>query len=192
MNASALYDFVFRGLLTEEALDKAGRRSSVFIDATTDELRGALSFELLDPDQLAAAVKMGIVYSAIASFENSARRFVSKVLADQHGETWWATKVSEKIRTAAEGRQEDEAKTLWHGRRGDSPMNYTELGDLPKIIQQNWDDFEPYVRRVDWATSIYASVERSRNVIMHSGVLDVEDVERLGMNIRDWIKQVGS
>lgn len=159
MSASPLYDFVFRGLLTEEALDKAGRRSPVFIDATSDELRGALSFELLDPDQLAAASQMGIVYSAIASFENSARRFVSKVLADQHGENWWVDRVSEKIRGAAEGRQEDEAKTLWHGRRGDSPINYTELGDLPKIIQQNWDDFEPYIRRVDWATSIFASVE---------------------------------
>jgi hypothetical protein len=45
---------------------------------------------------------------------------------------------------------------------------------------------------VEWATSIFASIERSRNVIMHSGVLDIEDVERLGINIRDWIKQVGS
>ena len=192
MNASRVYDFVFRGLLTDEALDKAGRRSAVFTDATTDDLRAALSLELLDPDQLASAVQMGIVYSAIASFENSARRFVSKVLADQHGDGWWSSNVSEKIRIMAESRQEEEAKTRWHGRRGDSPINYTELGDLARIIQQNWDDFEPHIRRVDWANSIFASVERSRNVIMHSGVLDIEDVERLGINIRDWVKQVGS
>ena len=192
MSASRIYDFVFRGLLAEEALDKAGRRSSVFTDATTDDLRAALSFELLDPDQLSSATRMGIVYSAIASFENSARRFVAKVLADQHGENWWTGHVSERIRTMAENRQEEEAKARWHGQRGDSPINYIELGDLAKIIQQNWDDFEPHVRRVEWATSIFASIERSRNVIMHSGVLDIEDVERLGINIRDWIKQVGS
>lgn len=164
----------------------------MFTDATTDDLRAALSFELLDPDQLASATRMGIVYSAIASFENSARRFVAKVLADQHGENWWTGHVSERIRTMAENRQEEEAKARWHGQRGDSPINYIELGDLAKIIQQNWDDFEPHVRRVEWATSIFASIERSRNVIMHSGVLDIEDVERLGINIRDWIKQVGS
>lgn len=192
MSASRVYDFVFRGLLTDEALDKAGRRSSVFTDATTDDLRAALSLELLDPDHLTSATRMGIVYSAIASFENSARRFVGKVLADLHGDNWWSSKVSERIRTLAESRQEDEAKTRWHGRRGDSPINYIELGDLAKIIQQNWDDFEPHVQRVEWSNSIFTSVERSRNVIMHSGVLDIEDVERLGMNIRDWIKQVGS
>jgi len=192
LSASRVYDFVFRGLLTDEALDKAGRRSSVFTDVATDDLRAALSLELLDSDQLVLATRMGIVYSAIASFENSARRFVAKVLADQHGENWWSSNVSERIRTLAESRQEDEAKTRWHGRRGDSPINYIELGDLAKIIQQNWDDFEPHVQRVEWANSIFTSIERSRNVIMHSGVLDIEDVERLGMNIRDWIKQVGS
>ncbi len=164
----------------------------MFTDVATDDLRAALSLELLDSDQLVLATRMGIVYSAIASFENSARRFVAKVLADQHGENWWSSNVSERIRTLAESRQEDEAKTRWHGRRGDSPINYIELGDLAKIIQQNWDDFEPHVQRVEWANSIFTSIERSRNVIMHSGVLDIEDVERLGMNIRDWIKQVGS
>ncbi len=62
---------------------------------------------------------------------------------------------------------------------------------LPKIIQQNWTDFEPYMRRIDWATALFSTVERSRNVIMHSGTLDIEDIERLGMNIRDWIKEIG-
>ena len=35
----------------------------------------------------------------------------------------------------------------------------------------------------------FGSVERSRNVIMLSGVLDIEDLERLGINIgsRSWI-----
>jgi hypothetical protein len=71
-------------------------------------------------------------------------------------------------------------------------MTYIEMGHLPNIIQQNWQSFEPYVRRLDWATSIFSNVERSRNVIMHSGVLGLDDVERVGMNIRDWIMQVGS
>ena len=44
----------------------------------------------------------------------------------------------------------------------------------------------------DWAAAIFDVIERSRNVIMHSGVLDKEDIQRLGINIRDWIKQVGA
>lgn len=36
-----------------------------------------------------------------------------------------------------------------------------------------------------------STIERSRNVIMHSGELSARDVERIGINIRDWISQVG-
>jgi uncharacterized Rossmann fold enzyme len=116
---------------------------------------------------------------------------VSKVLLDAHGDNWWQTKVSDKIRKFAESRREDEEKTKWHGFRGDSLLSYTELGQLANLIQQNWPDFEPYIRRLEWASSIFSSLERSRNVIMHSGILDIEDIERVGIHMRDWIKQVG-
>jgi len=33
--------------------------------------------------------------------------------------------------------------------------------------------------------------EKSRNIVMHGGVLVKEDLERVGMNIRDWIRQTG-
>ena len=35
-------------------------------------------------------------------------------------------------------------------------------------------------------------LERSRNVIMHGGTLDTEDIERIGIYVRDWVKQVGT
>ena len=38
---------------------------------------------------------------------------------------------------------------------------------------------------------IFQTIERSRNVIMHSGELGRRDIERIGTNIRDWINQVG-
>jgi hypothetical protein len=34
-----------------------------------------------------------------------------------------------------------------------------------------------HVQGMEWATSIFGSVERSRNVITLSGVLDIEDLE---------------
>ena len=34
---------------------------------------------------------------------------------------------------------------------------------------------------------------RAREVFEHSeGVLDMEDIERVGVNIRDWVRQVGA
>jgi hypothetical protein len=185
-----LYDFVYRGQLAEQALDAAGRLHPHAMTASESDLTNALSFELFDPDMLASAQTMSIVYAAIAAFEHSARKFVTRVLVDEYGEEW-QTRISEKIRKFAEERRDEEEKTKWHGVRGSDLLGYTELKHLPQIIGQNYELFEPYVRSHDWVNSIFVTLERSRNVIMHSGVLDPPDVERIGMAMRDWNKQVG-
>ena len=41
------------------------------------------------------------------------------------------------------------------------------------------------------AKQIFKALERSRNVIMHGGELSMNDIERVAMNIRDWVNQVG-
>jgi hypothetical protein len=191
MTIGRLYEFVYRGILTDEALDRAGRKSGP-AELTAQEVAEALSVDLLDPDVLVATARMAAVYAAIAAFEISARRFITKVLLEAHGEDWWNQGVSEKIRTFAASRRDDEEKTRWHGRRGTELLDYVEMGHLVNIIQQNWGAFEDYIPRVDWATAIFGGIERSRNVIMHSGFLDMEDIERVGMHVRDWAKQVGS
>jgi Rad3-related DNA helicase len=186
-----VYDFVFKGLLTEEALDRAGRRTKNLEGLADLEIAEALSIELLDDDLVANSKKMAVVYTAVAAFENSARNLISNILLEQVGEDWWQTCVSEKIRKRAESRMEEEKKVRWHTQRGDDPINFTSLPDLISVIRNNWERFQPYIHSVEWAASVFDVVERSRNVIMHSGTLDKEDIERLGINIRDWVKQVG-
>lgn len=100
--------------------------------------------------------------------------------------------MSEKIRKSAQQKMDEEERVRWHKRRGNDPLNYTSLPDLGNIIRNTWPRLEPYVGSIEWAASIFDAVERSRNVIMHSGTLDKEDIQRLGVNIRDWIKQVGA
>ena len=191
-SASHVYEFVFRGHLASQALSSTGLLRAPALEATTAALGSALNYELLDAELLESAQQMAAVYAAITAFENSARRFITKVLMDAVGADWWSVRVSEKIRRFAEARRDEELKVRWHGQRGQDLIFYTEMGHLVDIMQQNWSDFEPHVRRADWATAIFGVVERSRNVIMHSGTLEIDDIERLGMNIRDWIRQVGA
>ena len=190
-DAGRVYEFVYRGILADEALDKAGRPSRSSVSVTLSDISDAMSLGSFDPEYLESAQRMAVVYTAIAAFENSVRRFISKILLDSHGDNWWEECVSEKIRKFAESRRDEEQKTKWHGVRGDNLLSYTELAQLSNIVQQSWQDFEPYIRRLDWASSIFSGIERSRNVIMHSGELEMEDIERVGILIRDWIKQVG-
>lgn len=190
---SDLYSFTFRALLTEEALDKTARISRVALTSNVDaDVAKRLPINALDQDLVARAQRMATVYMAIAAFENTVREFVSSRLLDAVGADWWTVAVSEKIRTKADSRRAEEAKVRWHTPRGDEPINYTEFGDLASIVSQNWEHFEVHLQAIDWVRQTIATVERSRNVIMHSGELGLQDVERIGTAIRDWIRQVGA
>jgi hypothetical protein len=133
---------------------------------------------------------MAVVYTAIAAFENAARKFIQDRLLEQVGAKWWDT-VPSAIQKSAEKRKEEEDQIRWHGARGASLIYYTQLGDLPNILQNNIEHFKDHIESVEWARQIFRSLERSRNVIMHSGELSMNDIERVAMNIRDWLRQVG-
>ena len=192
MDEDKLYSFIMRGELTKSALEKTGVESKYSnSELLTHEYINSLALDLLDENLVDSAKVMATVYTAIAAFENTVRRFIMKVLMENKGETWWEDCVSEKIRKKAEERRSDEEKIRWHTPRGVSMINYTEFGDLVSIMQQNFELFEYYIISIDWARQIMQTLERSRNVIMHSGELGRKDIERIGTNIRDWISQVG-
>lgn len=192
MNEDKLYSFVMRGELTKIALnntDVVSKHSSS--ECIVQEYINSLSLDLLDDECVNSAKEMATVYTAIAAFENMVRKFVVKVLLEHKRENWWEECVSEKIRKLATSRKKEEEKIKWHTQRGDSMINYIEFGDLISIMQQNFELFEVYIISIDWARQIIQTLERSRNVIMHSGELGRKDIERVGTNIRDWISQVG-
>ena len=147
--------------------------------------------KLLDEEAVNDATKMSAVYIAIASFENAVRELISSRLLEDKGADWWSACVSADIRRRADLKIKEEQQIRWHQARGLSPIYFTELKDLTSIIQQNWPSFEALLRDVDWVRHLIRTIERSRNVIMHSGQLAVDDIERVGMSIRDWIRQVG-
>lgn len=186
-----LYPFVYRGLLTEESLDKAGRLIKSSLNGTDAVLvADKLAYGMLDNDALIAAQRMAIVYSAIHAFENMVREFVKSTLIEKHKENWWQ-KVPERIRKKVTTRMAEDAKFRWHGARGGSEIIYCDFGDLSSIVVVNWADFEFALTDIEWAKSMLGVLERSRNIVMHGGVLAIQDIERIGGNIRDWVRQVG-
>jgi hypothetical protein len=187
-----LYSFAFRGLVTEEALDKAGRlnrkrQAAVAIQEQYEQL----GLNDMDADIVEASETMSVVYTAIHSFENTVRSFVGQKLQEEKGPKWWESSVKKEIRERAEQRRDSEQAVRWHSARGENLIDYTELGDLVSIIAGNWALFEAHVTNIDWAKEIIGTVEKSRNVIMHGGTLKKTDTERVGMYIRDWLRQIG-
>lgn len=186
-----LYPFIYRAILTEESLDRAGRKTSLSFDSADEsQVVEKLAIEMLDDDALANARRMALVYTAIHAFENSVRSFVQSAMFEAHDDDWWS-KVSTRIQKKAQTRIDEESKLRWHGARGGSEIEYCDFGDLSSIIVSNWDIFEPVLVDMDWAKSLLSVLERSRNVVMHGGSLALQDIERIGGNIRDWIRQAG-
>lgn len=188
-----LYAFVYRGVLADEAIRQA-LPSTDDSDAKQPErdIQRRMPLDALDDGLVLAARKMAWVYIAIAAFENSVRSFIEERLLEKVGAAWWNTAVSSSIRNDAEKRKKDEEQIRWHGSRGTSPLSYVQLDELALIIQNNHDHFRDLIPTVEWAREIFRSLARSRNVIMHSGQLTLADVERVAMNIRDWVRQVGA
>ena len=148
MDRDKLYSFAFRGLLTEESLDKAGRKSKGdFSEAWEAEISKRLGITLMDEGLIAKSRKMAVVYTAICAFENSVREFISKKLLEEKGERWWDICVKKEIRNKAESRKKSEKDVRWLTPRGDSMIYYTEFGDLISIMAkpENWKFFEVHI-----------------------------------------------
>jgi hypothetical protein len=186
-----LYSFVYRGILADSSLDKAGRQRRKYVGAeNVEQLRRSLSFEMLDNDRLAEAQMMAIVYTAIHAFENTVRGFVIRAMSEAFHEEWWS-KVTERIQKRVKTRMEEDAKFRYHGSRGSSEMMYCDFSDLSAVIVTNWPVFQDVLANMEWAKAVLDALERARNIVMHGGILAREDIERVGMNIRDWIRQTG-
>lgn len=194
MPRDSLYGFVYKGLLARTALQKAGHKDRThFTDGWEAETAARLGIPFLDEELVAKSRKMAVVYTAICAFENSVREFVSTKLLEEKGEGWWETSVNADIKTKAEGRRTVDREIRWLTPRGDSPIYYTDFGDLISIIgnANNWTYFEVHIGTIEWAKQIITTLEKSRNIIMHGGELAPTDIERVGMFIRDWVRQVG-
>lgn len=187
--------FIYKAQILQESLSSLAGRQGSAGQLTPERVAKKVSLDYLDKDLVADAQKMAGVYVAIASFENMLRSILSDVLLEERGEAWWASdSISNEIRKKAERKQEDEGHNRWHTPRGLNPVFFTELKDLVSIIcnPNNWPYFENLFGDPDWVRHSVKSLERSRNVIMHSGQLTIEDIERVGLVIRDWVRQVGS
>ena len=186
--------FIYKAQVLQESVNDLSMPKANKSELSFESVSKKVSLSYFDSSLVDNAKKMSAVYIAIASFENMLRGIVVEKLLIEKGENWWnSDAISSDIRRKADNKLVDEKQNRWHTPRGISPIYFTELKDLVSIIckAQNWEFFEDLFGDPDWVRHSIKSLERSRNVIMHSGQLTLEDIERVGIVIRDWIRQVG-
>lgn len=192
ISRSQLRDWLFKVLSLENALDQF-EAEGLSVRAATDAraVQRILPLENFSPEVRRNAMRALPAYLAFFCLENSVREVVAERLSEIHGSNWWETCSNQGMRDRVNARREKEGKNRWHVRRGEHEIYYTDFGDLRRVIQKNWAEFEDLFPDLNWITSRLNELEASRNIIAHSNVLEHREIDRVRLYLDDWLRQVG-
>ncbi len=186
-----LSDFMFRGLLTKRALHDMQAIGQLREPIGSAQERQDIDIMAPVSDSIrSGSLYMQRCYRLLFVLENVVREFVREVLEEADHDQWFEKRASREMKKKVEDRKTAEAKNQWHTGRNAHPIYYLDFGDLALLIQSHWNDFKDLIPTQSWAVSRLQDAERSRNVIAHTNVLSDEEVVRLEMHVRDWVRQV--
>ena len=188
---SQLSEFMFRGLLATHAVRDMQAIGQLREPVTSSQ--GKEDIDLFAP--VSDVVRSGSLYMQrsyrlLFVLENVVREFIREVLEELDGEDWFGNRASQAMKKKVEDRKAAESKNQWHAGRNVHPVFYLDFGDLALLIQNHWVEFKLFLPDQSWVVSRLNDAERSRNVIAHTNVLSDEEVARLSMYVRDWVRQV--
>jgi len=192
MSNPAIKEFVFKGILANHAI-RDMQSSGILRRSNSSEIEKKQSdlFASIQETVRNGSLEMQYAYRVLFVLENIVREFIDSRLSEEFGSDWFETKATAGMKDNYSKRKATEEKNLWHTGRNKHPVFYIDFGDLSKLITNNWPSFVDLLPNQPWVQSRLEEVERSRNVIAHTNVLAAEEVDRLEMYLRDWIRQIG-
>ena len=191
MNEPNLRQFVFNGLLLQDSLETL-EKEGISVRKSGDLAPVSRVVEAdFSPKIWHDANNMASVYQAIFCIENTLRSFIVERMSERYGLDWWEDKVGSKIKKAVKILKDEEQKNKFFSSRSDSEIGYTMLGNLGSIITDNWEDFSDIIPNQAWLNSRMQDLEMARNIVMHTGVLPQDEIERITSIVRDILRQIG-
>lgn len=191
MSKHEIREFVFNALLLQdsfESLEKEG--ISVTSSSSFSPTQHVVESDF-SPRIWHEATRMAAVYTSLYCIENTLRNFIVERMSECHGINWWEEKVPNKIKQSVISLKKQEEKNKYHSNRSSNEIGYTMLGNLGQIIIHNWNDFSDIIPNQAWLSSRMDDLEMSRNIIMHTGILPLDEVDRIESIVRDLLRQIG-
>jgi Swt1-like HEPN len=191
VKASGVAEYLFKGLVIQHGI--RDMEATGLLRAPTAGAQERLDQDLVAP--VSSAVREGSLfmqraYRLLFVLENVVREFVRSVLYEADQDEWFEKRGSAPMKRKVEERKETEQKNQWHTGRNEHSIYYLDFADLGLLIQNHWHLFKDLLPTQQWAVSRLQDAERSRNVIAHTNVLSDEELVRLELLARDWIRQV--
>ena len=126
--------------------------------------------------------------------ENSLRSFIERVLLAKYGRDWWLEvgkkKAISEIAKKVAGRKSNEAENWHHAKRGVHEIYYTDYSDLLQLMKSFDSEFSKYFKKGAEKNlpGKLAELTPTRNVVAHNNPITKNDLERLQIHAKDWIK----
>lgn len=183
--------FCLNSAAIKSALDKVLNESSVSIQKTDLEVATDALIEThlrqVDFKIRSAAERMAEFYLIFYMLENDIRAFVSDILQERFGESWWDAAVPEDVVKYAKINKHKESREGLPP-RSVRQIDYITFGHLGEIIKQNWDIFAGLFPNceIDRLEKVIARLNIARGPIAHCGYVPEDEVVRLKLAIRDW------
>lgn len=133
------------------------------------------------------ANQMAQHYMTFYCLERSARNIVVGKLEAIHGGGWWASTVPPNIQTNVSQNMQRELDAGVTP-RSESEIDYTTFGELGEIVKANWADFGDIFKSPKAFTKIMTNLNVLRGPIAHCSPLSEDEVLRLELTVRDWIR----
>lgn len=165
-------------------LEKSGIEIGHMQTIKKDEL---VDTDLFENEILKKARKMADFYVLYFSMENSVRKLITDVLTEKYGSEWWEKRVPQGIRENVKKVQEKEQETAMSIRSEDN-LAYTNFGELTDIFNSNWADFAELLRSRKAVQDTLCQFNNIRNVIAHSCELNDDEILRLKLLVKDWLR----
>lgn len=133
------------------------------------------------------AAEMSQNYELLYCLEKSIRNLVLEVMANKYGFEWWEKKVKFEIKEKVKYNQKNELNT-GHTQLSENEIDYTTFGDLRQIIESNWEDFSGLLKNKFAFNRIMYTLNQLRGPLAHSNYLTEDEVIRLNLTIKDWLR----
>lgn len=179
--------FSMKNLLLETELARLENSGIEIEHLRTIKKDEVVDIELFETDIRNRAKRMADFYVLYFCVENTIRRLISERLSEKYGANWWDEKVPEGVKKNVKDGQEKE-KDAVISLRSDDPLSYTNFGELIDILNSNWDDFSDTIRSRKAMQQVLSQFNLSRNVIAHSCELNDDEIKRLELLVKDWLR----
>jgi hypothetical protein len=133
-------------------------------------------------------------YAIMFILENSIRSFISRILMNTYGSSWWdnvKTKKSlEDVVKKVDGRKSKDSENWYHSKRGVHEIYYTDYPELLQLMRSLSSDFQNYFKKGSEKSLLdkLSELSPTRNVIAHNNPITKDDFERLKVHSKDWFK----